>query len=787
LIRLETLHRVTLRGPHGEAALPDPRHQALLARLAAAPGRSVDTDEILLGIWPHLTANQGREQLENAVRTVARAAGEDLVTETEGRWTLAHRVECDIDTMSGRQADGFVRGLSLPDTPEWDAWVATARRELALRPAASEQRRRVPRLAVLAIGALVIAAGGYLATRPRIVAGFNPGDRVILADIANATGDSTLGRSIQVAAVVGLQQSPRLELYPPSRVLESLRSSGRTASLTGLSLELAFEVAARDRVPWVVAIAVEPAQNRSTITTRLFRAERREAVVTTSAAATGTLGLVEAVDRTLRTLQRRIGEPGGRVSQQPSLAFATTSDFEALRAYTAGAAAWNQHNWREAFDYWERAVALDTGFALAMGSLGAAYYYQHDRANGERYYRMALARRGRLTEWERLRLESNYATARGDNDSALAISRRTAESYPRATTFYNLGTDLLVLDRCPEALEALNRSRELDPSYPPTLINIATCHKRSGDFDAARTAYLGAGRLDSNLLYRGNVNMEFATTLLLGGRVAEAESALARMARRREMTDQALGYRGLGFLALWRGEIARSREHFRRAAETSRQQRAVNSLIRNLALLTAADRAAGDRLAVHRNLNQIDSLARIPGLAVPFLTFAVDLHADEGDASRAAALLELMRQGADPRNREDSAHLGYVAGTVALTRQDPAAALAAFQRAGGFRFGVWLALRRAAALEQLGRLDSAVAVMQGVLANPNFGFEDQIAWLRALIEVGDLEERLGRTENAIASYRRFLEQWKDSDPGLPDVIRVRGRLTALLDRGDRVP
>lgn len=39
---------------------------------------------------------------------------------------------------------------------------------------------------------------------------------------------------------------------------------------------------------------------------------------------------------------------------------------------------------------------------------------------------------------------------------------------------------------------------------------------------------------------------------------------------------------------------------------------------------------------------------------------------------------------------------------------------------------------------------------------------------------------LGRPDQAIASYRRFLEQWKDGNPGLPDVIRVRGRLNALL-------
>ena len=42
-----------------------------------------------------------------------------------------------------------------------------------------------------------------------------------------------------------------------------------------------------------------------------------------------------------------------------------------------------------------------------------------------------------------------------------------------------------------------------------------------------------------------------------------------------------------------------------------------------------------------------------------------------------------------------------------------------------------------------------------------------------------------RFAEAAASYRRFLERWADADPGLPDVVRVRARLAALLSRRDR--
>ncbi|MGE0554993.1 MAG: monothiol bacilliredoxin BrxC family protein [Gemmatimonadales bacterium] len=67
----------------------------------------------------------------------------------------------------------------------------------------------------------------------------------------------------------------------------------------------------------------------------------------------------------------------------------------------------------------------------------------------------------------------------------------------------------------------------------------------------------------------------------------------------------------------------------------------------------------------------------------------------------------------------------------------------------------------------------------------SFGYEDQIAWLRALILIGEIEDRLGRPDDAIASDRRFLLQWEGPDPGLPHLVRVRSRLNALLARRDR--
>ena len=45
--------------------------------------------------------------------------------------------------------------------------------------------------------------------------------------------------------------------------------------------------------------------------------------------------------------------------------------------------------------------------------------------------------------------------------------------------------------------------------------------------------------------------------------------------------------------------------------------------------------------------------------------------------------------------------------------------------------------------------------------------------------LGKCYERKGEPVRAIESYHTFLDLWKDSDPGLPEVADARARLAAI--------
>jgi tetratricopeptide (TPR) repeat protein len=791
--QLRTLGGLSLSGTNGPVQLQEPRLAALVVLLAVGGDAGVSEDELLLRLTPELKAERARAELTRLIALARSTLGGDASVRRvhNGYAFTPALVELDVfvaPSPTERDCAEFLAGFKLPGNPEFRDWLAATRHRVVPRTgpgqeAAAAPDRRTPRAAVVAAlitGFLaVIAAGAWLA-RPRAVQGLATGDPVILADVRNETGDSLFDTGILSAATVALQQSGKFRLYSRSRLPEVYRLMQVPNRDAPLTFELAQEVAERDRVRFVLGLQVDRAGNGYRVKGRLADVQLKRPVVETTEAARAKADVLPALDRVLRALRGQLGESRRDIAnRQRPLPLVTTASLEALHSYADGAAAWSKGDFPLAGELFHRAVDIDTGFAMAYGALGNWYYYNHDRTNGERNYGEALKRDNRLTERERLGLLQGLTGYRGNADSSIALTATLATRFPSVTTWYSYGTTLLQNRRYLEAISALRTGLSYDSSSVNTHINLATSLKALGRNEEALQSYAAAERRDSAVLYRNNINHEWGGTLVLLGRLAEAESAYRRMASSGTVGNRALGLRSLGFLALWRGQVDQAIGYFRDATEATVQMKAPLSEARNRLLLASAYRLAGRDADASAEVSRALALRSSPLLEPRFLAMLANSCLQLGRVADAEAVLQLMRTRRDLASGIDSAADAFVSAAVQLARRRPDSALVLVRRSERIQQDVNRLMIEADAFRALGKPDSARAALAHVLEQRGYGFEGEDQWLRAHVLLGDLLLAKGDTAEAVKSYQRLVDQWRGATGNPPDLVAARSRLATL--------
>ena len=386
-------------------------------------------------------------------------------------------------------------------------------------PRTAGGRRRTGRwVAALGVAGLAALALWRL---PQLLSGrdaFPAGSVVVMADPVDLSGDPGLGRALASAAVVGLQQSRHLTLLSRPRISEALRRMGRTGD-TVLTDSLALEVAARENARAVLTLTVAKVSGEYLLTGRLISPQDGSDISTHRAAVGSLDAVLEGLDRLLRDVLASVGDPRNYRDSLPPLPLVTTRSLEALKLYAEAGESWRRTRYDRARQLFERAVAIDSGFALAHAALGSYHYFVNDRPAGDARYATALRLRDRLTFREQLTLDSRLAAARGDRAEESRIDKTLAERYPSRETWYNYGTTLMRQNQCADALPALQRALTFDSTSPNTHINIATCYKSMGENRLALDAYAAAERADSTVLVSFNINHEWGGRLRAAGAV----------------------------------------------------------------------------------------------------------------------------------------------------------------------------------------------------------------------------------------------------------------------------
>jgi tetratricopeptide (TPR) repeat protein len=662
-------------------------------------------------------------------------------------------------------------------------------------------------LAFLALG---LAAAGFMASR---ALGVGPGatlvssgilaerDRLIVASFENLTADSSMGETVTELLRIDLAQSPSISVMAPSQVSEVLARMKRPSD-TVVGSALAAEVAAREGVKAYLTGEIRAVGSGFVIAARLVNTSSGDVLVPLRESAADASGVVGAVDRLSAKLRERVGESLRTVRAEPALERVTTASLDALRLYASAERASDRGDYDRAVALLEQAVGADSSFAMAWRRIGM--YLTNpgtgpvEVKRGMAALDRAAALKDRLTDRERLFVEAAVAT-RSTQDLQRSISAYLAilETYPDdPTALNNLGVTYVSLGRSADAQRAFQRLIETGTAPSLTYGNLVTQLSFSGKLDEADSVNRRFGRdfpeseeIGENQLWIALSRQDLAAvdslarTLLAGSpeyrqfahnqlsRVAEISGRFGEADRERSRALEIQRSRG----ALSDEELGLVLElnRIERWSEVDSTSPAMGRRIeelwtRNVALTEGRNPSQRRYQQFAAVFTRLGLVARARQIIDEYLAPANQKTRDPAVPLRVRDLRVAARVAA-AEGRTDEA-ISRLEEGCALMPED-AACIAAAE------------LERGEVHDRAGNVDSAIAAYQR-FADIRVR-HDNPAWRRLApthYRLGELYEGKGDRKKAIESYGRFLELWRNADSELQPMVRATRTRVAKLTR-----
>jgi tetratricopeptide (TPR) repeat protein len=514
-----------------------------------------------------------------------------------------------------------------------------------------------------------------------------------------------------------------------------------------------------------------------------------------------------SVDLTRKLLEAT----GGDVIQAPRTASLTTHSLPALRAFLEGETAYRHSDFAGAVSGFERAVGIDSTFALGWQRLAASYQWL-ENMNSEQG-RIAVERawelRDRLPVRDRILVRADKAMVDADL-RIITDLRDAARNYPDdpevwyllGDFYLHFGLEAGMADH-QDILEAFERAVSLDPEFTPYHIHLIELYITHADTAKALEAMekyerLSPGDLQARPYLRLAHDLFLSTAeerdAVLASLDEKSENTIAdvgimmqwgpypdkdwvvTVARRAfERTGHGLWFRTLGNTLLNKGDLAALTEHYM-APGVPPVFPAGGAVTLSLLGLPIPDELIG-----MVNNPELCPEREDPGTWCLYVTGF--MAAKNGNSSRFAELVDVNRSlartlaASDPgqqshadfhdalaENLEGTWEV-YQGGDLNMARRKLREVLPEFSDDMAV-FTRWIL---AEALEE-GRPQEALSILE------NMG-----GWVEgyAQVRVGRIREGMGDTRVAAEAYRNASQIFADGDPSNPYLVEAREAVERL--------
>jgi DNA-binding winged helix-turn-helix (wHTH) protein/tetratricopeptide (TPR) repeat protein len=739
----------------GEPIALTPKAFQILLVLVRNSTDVVTKDDIMKTVWPDTVVEEGN--LTRNIFMLRKALGERFQD---------HKY---VVTVPG-QGYRLAQTVHIVGDEELNAVAVPA----AAVEVKSRRTRHWKWIAAAAILLVAVALGGlrfFLHRRPILTAK----DTVVLADFANSTGDSVFDETLRQGTAVQLGQSPFLRLISEQRMQHMLRLMGRSAEVK-LTPELAREICERTGSAAVVEGSIALLGNQYVLGLRAENCSNGDVLDEEQARAARKEDVLGALDKTVIRLRGKLGESLSSVQKFATpVEEATTPSLEALRAYSLGRKNFFEKGNTAALPFLQRAVELDTNFAIAYRALGAVYGNLNQPSRMEVNLRKAYELREKVSERERFYIEANYYwNGTGELEKAIPAYELWRQTYPRDYALYvHLGVIYATLGNLEKALEEARESVRLEPNVENNYqdlsndyISLNRLEEAEGVLEQARER-----RFESEQL----LALRYEVGFLKGDR-SRMEQATAAAMGKPGMEDMLLAKQAS--TEAWYGRLKDARQSTRRAIESATRNNAPETAALYRAKAALIEVEAGNAKQAHADAYAATKLApNSHVLALAALTLAL-----AGDTAAAEKLAAELDRSFPVNTLVQRYRLPTIKAAVALQRQEPKRAIELLQVTSAIELGddglLLPAYLRGKAYLMLHEGNAAASEFQkfmdqrGLLRNFPWAALARLQSARGL-------HLSGEKTKAREAYQDFLGLWKDGDPDTPIFKQAKAEYAEL--------
>jgi eukaryotic-like serine/threonine-protein kinase len=398
-----------------------PKSFEILVALIQNQGRLLTKDDLMQQVWPD-------SFVEEANLTVNISALRKVLGETPGGQqyieTVPKRGYRFVAPVTERRDDGKL-GLNVQTA---EPGPEAARAEVPptqLKPPWSRRWWLAAGLLLIAILVAVLMSSRHTILSDR--------DTVVLADIANQTGDPVFDDALRQGLSSQLEQSPFLNLLSDERVAQTLSLMAQPKDIR-LTHDLAREVCQRTASAAVLDGAIAQVGTQYLLTLKAVNCTTGDSLGSTEAQAKDKDHVLEALGKVASEIRSQLGESLASVQKYDAPPEnVTTRSLEALKAYSLGyQAMFVGSDFAAAIPLFQQATSLDPNFAMAYARMGTCYVNLNETVRGAEKVSKAYALRDRVSEKERLYVDSHYdALVTGNLEAARKVYELWAQIYPR--------------------------------------------------------------------------------------------------------------------------------------------------------------------------------------------------------------------------------------------------------------------------------------------------------------------------------------------------------------------